>query len=1464
MVVFHFFLSEKKTEERDSVFLKRMNLDNFVKDLTCPITGDLFEDPVQTPCCRQPFTRVALAQWLANNSDCPKCRGNIADFDVATAPQERTLQSMADAIRSQQAESQAHTYKCTLSPITESVAQLQLTLENGKFTPKPTLIILALDRSGSMMGNPWNQVRQALVHIVGLAHTNPLVKLVVITYESIATVIDTTTGTIQQIAERMRNLPGGGGTNFRAAFTEICRVLKTYTCSDAENLLFAENNVGSASIAFLTDGQDCSGSQRHELAPQFKEDLADAWNGPIEVHAIGFSQGHDREFLESLLTPDGTFRYAEPQDETDALCQKIQSLFEMAARSASAPLQLKLSNGIMTLDGSSVCDTRLVLDRKQRGSLTLYVQQTVGVEPADMPAVRITSSLDRDVKVPIQSFIRSEEESRKLYDTWLSIQLDEVANQLIQLQSASAAPRVTSLACGLMLQRLQAMEEAVSSQATGFADRVSVLRAQTEAIQSGNAVNLNKLSDLRFGSRFTATKSVGAAAAPAQQTVLAAASQPVAIASNARWEEHTVRYSHSNMDKNRNAIQCALVSANSNRLTGELSAAIDRCTLADLLHTDVDGNNTVHLAVYCGLSYALERLLERFGSDIDVNAANTANETPMTLAIKARGFWKCIKLLLKYGAIVPENRREGLIEYTTDNGYTVTRDLLVNLPVAGGSGGAISTKINTTMTADYIRFVFERVCETGSEFDVQSYLDVFLAKGLNDIVEVLIGKFGAKPTLEMLYKYAYPPKPDDPETDRYLQLTQVLLQAAPELLDQTDGEKNNPLHYAVERGSLPHVRYYLDRSGKKLLETRNELGNTPLWLACARRYPCIIDELLDRGAQITATNDKGNSPIYSVCQRGPLKVAEKLLARGADPYHVNRNGDTLVLLCCRNGQTDILKLLLGMVDPEFVDHKAHIDGFNAIFASVEADRPECIESLHEYGVSLEQFTDKDNEILAGATPLHLAAYYGRTASARKLLELGANPNCRDIAGRTPLHIAVIQKQPALIGLLRSNGADITALDDMNNAPAVYCRGEPELRKALVDPALDSMLALVQGQFSPAEEGAALAIIKQHAECCQRLGHRCLSIDKSMSRLRSNDGTDMLTNAVIYGRWPVVEILTKLLPHYNPKESRNTWGVDCSFWIARGNPRIRKHFEAIHGSESLLSKHTEAALERLSRGAPHDHMLFLASSAVPTEMMLPSDSGIAARMAQYANFIVTSEDARAPLVFERITSSRDPLEDLKQQSPNISEALIRRLLWESQILATNAIVSGGNREMNAKELITLALYTSSAQISSSVNRYITEAVSDPKSHRMVCELYHALRWLSPFEGEVFIGCESIERKRFAVGTEFYWNTFMSGSALWRVATEPLGDFGTKDKGTVFIVHSRKTGRHVGQLSMFSFDAEVIFPPGTRFRVIHWYRGNPIALGQANIREHTFGLEEEDIARYAENQKSLIIELEEINE
>lgn len=1370
-------------------------MDNFINDLQCPLTLELFEDPVTVPCCQRAFSREPLAQALGFRTICPLCNGDLATFDVQNTGRNLTVAGLVDTYRQSatQQPRQQHVWTATCAPTGLcDTSELCLTVTDASFATRPALCVFAVDRSGSMGGGPssaFAQVKAALRHVYAVA--TPSTKIVLVMYDSTAEVIPVAGSTVAARQAVVNALYVQGGTHFRNAFATVGEVLGEHLCSDEPAVRYHPNNVSTATIIFLTDGQDGSGNNG-TLTADFRTCLRESWAHDVTVHVVGFGVGCDQQLLMGMReagTQPGTFRYAEPGDDDDALCQKLMGVFALCNESGTTPVEVRVSD-----DAVHACS--MAVSRSRRGRVRLWIQGA----PA---AVRVTSQHDDGVEVAV---IQTTDDTAR--QRWLATRSDALAADVIALNGQPVTD--------LLLLRAALMQQRVDELSTLLDDPMDFLSQQIQTACAGQALATNRLNDMRFASLFAPTTDGSAAIIkPAHVFVTKQ------LDSEPAFEKDLIssRYTRNRaIDNGRNELQKDIYACTN----AALDVVPPGCTLADVQHADDHGTTALMVAAYCGHTAIVDTLLRRFGFALDLDRTNDDGECAVTLCIKKRGFHRTLVALLDAGATIP--RRKALERFALEHGYAITGKIL-------SLRGEVSHDVDVTMKPEYITFIYERARDAGALTVERAgqYLDVALAKRMIDpLAKDLIGTHGARPTIDMMLDHCFPPKPDHPETACYLDMVELLVGCDASLVAQKNNKGETPLLIAARKGSLPHVRYFLEAGAA--VDEPNDKGNTALWVAAFQCYPCIVTELLDRGADVNRANLKGNPPLYGPCDRGSVKVATLLLQRGAIVDVVNRNGDTLILMCCRNGQHEVLSLLLEYVTPDLVQHKAHIDGFNAIMASAEANRPACIRVLAEDGVSLDQRTDADNAIVAGGTPLHIAAHYGRTAAFAELLRLGADPTQTDVHGGTPLHTAVIQGSADIVKLLRAYPALQQVQDNHKNTPIAYCRNDDVMRRQLMDPALDIVSRLARGQFPTEDQAAACDLLAR--------GHTGVRGTPLLATLGDSLGNSVLMMAVAHSVRPVAQAL---LAAGVSGDRPNNDGLLCTT-LAQVT-RNRRMQALLDGCL------TDAA--QIVRVQREPVVCFLR----PCVGLAPCSSSIGARMRVLVNAVAYKNTSAYRLL--SITDDDRPLTAVVGVTDD--------QLWCGRLLAVSKVAAGLPPRTTASEVLSVALYTGSPDLAQDVNMAILNR--DVAQAPVVTRLYHALRRLPPYAGETFLGASDIDRALFAIGKEFSWPGFVSSSTLWRVAMENTPSFATKSrKGTIFAITGR-SGRLVTHWSRTPSDGEVIFLPGTQFRVTNWYHGDVIALGQPNIRVHTFQVKEEDdewqgMAAMAANDKSLIIELEEI--
>ena len=179
-------------------------------------------------------------------------------------------------------------------------------------------------------------------------------------------------------------------------------------------------------------------------------------------------------------------------------------------------------------------------------------------------------------------------------------------------------------------------------------------------------------------------------------------------------------------------------------------------------------------------------------------------------------------------------------------------------------------------------------------------------------------------------------------------------------------------------------------------------------------------------ADINVGDSNNMSPLCLASFRNDVQAVKILLAFGANPNIVDKWGST-PLFFARNPK--ICKMLLDAgVD---IHTRNTVLGRSALHQRyalssrwyLESDTVDTIDLLVNAGI------DVDVRDSLGRTPLLASIYSGYTSHARRLLELGADPNvCSQTSHHSAMHNAVLFNRHELIPLLLEHGADYTAVN----------------------------------------------------------------------------------------------------------------------------------------------------------------------------------------------------------------------------------------------------------------------------------------------------------------------------------------------------------------------------------------------------------------------------------------------------
>ena len=280
----------------------------------------------------------------------------------------------------------------------------------------------------------------------------------------------------------------------------------------------------------------------------------------------------------------------------------------------------------------------------------------------------------------------------------------------------------------------------------------------------------------------------------------------------------------------------------------------------------------------------------------------------------------------------------------------------------------------------------------------------------------------------------------------------------------------------------------------------------------------IADLLLDAGADVNATNELGVTPLSLACINGSAPMVDRLLERGADANHALPTGVTALMTCARTGSVDAVRLLLDR--GASVNEQETRWGQTALMWAIAENHPGVVATLVTAGA------DVDHRSRGEFTPLLFAAQQGNLESASLLLDAGTDVHQVGADGSAALLVAAESGHSDMVQFLLDAGADVNAIGAGRTAlHAAVQHARPDIAARLLAGGADvnvrllSRLPRVPGDLS--STSGPLSVIGATpfwlaAKFTDRGMMRLLVDHGADTRLASEDGTTPLMVAVGIG------------------------------------------------------------------------------------------------------------------------------------------------------------------------------------------------------------------------------------------------------------------------------------------------------------------------------------------------------------
>lgn len=253
----------------------------------------------------------------------------------------------------------------------------------------------------------------------------------------------------------------------------------------------------------------------------------------------------------------------------------------------------------------------------------------------------------------------------------------------------------------------------------------------------------------------------------------------------------------------------------------------------------------------------------------------------------------------------------------------------------------------------------------------------------------------------------------------YFQVAKVLLDAKASV-NQLCDKGRGPLCLAALKGHEKIARLLLAQP-EIVVDMLDDSRTTPLMLASSKCFAPIVRQLLDAKANVNGVDDHGGTSLsWAVTSGCDTSVVQLLVQPNADVSHRTGMGDfrledTLVALL-------EAKALVDITNPK---------GETALYVAARKGHSATVRRLLAAGANPNHHT------INLETPLRAAARLGCDAVVDELLKGGADPNLVDSSnGESPLHIIAYHRVSTCIPSLLKAKADIDLADNDGHTPLI--------------------------------------------------------------------------------------------------------------------------------------------------------------------------------------------------------------------------------------------------------------------------------------------------------------------------------------------------------------------------------------------------------------------------------------------